>query len=799
MNKPCVRTNRLPVRGWPFGFVALLWIGLSFASGVPPDANWLSLAKIDSEPVAMSWDTRPRLWLLEAVTTSPGRQGRVLIVEESAAPQPSHALKLFSDELPDSTGFIWTPQGVLVGTATGLWLLQDTNLDDRVDRRQQLVTGFLGTGQGGKLTSFVRGPDSWIYFLHEGSGVASLESKQAGVVVPSRAGCGVMRYHPEARILETVSDGPLLPVALAFDPEGNLFAATRTRESLFHIVAGGNFLPLNSFPTPLQYRTPRMGAVGDPSLHRYGSYGLTFAEASDAVGSGVVGGVLWFTNVPSRLSFRLQPDGAGFRASAVFSTLGPEAASWLERGERSIAGPGGAMWVRSGVGIARIGGAGLASAASWSSLARVRSAELIPLLESTNGWLRTWARQRLASEASAEDRQALFRRLDEGPSTRVRLESLWTLASLKAGRAEALTRALAASDAVVRAWGVRLLGEVGSLSPEQGVALRAQAEHRDPRVRREVANSLRRLAYGAAAATNEPTGSAAQTVLQQAMESLLLTSAGEADDVIKSLAAGAFDSLVARDEVGAFQVLRRVGDPGLSLAGELLNRAVQQLFASRDARAVNRGLDFLFEISEESPALCAAGLMGMMKGQKSSKVWTGYPGVKRLLKRLAASPNDELAGAARQVDAFCGNPAAQNAIIAKVNDSRLPEAERLKAIRFTEVIPSELARSALLEAVMATNLVSLQGAAMEVLRVIGKTEDLERLVRRWDGLSTELRQVSSEVLVAKLEWVPVLLRGLEEGRVRAADLSPQAVVRLREHPNLKIRARALAALDSSDR
>lgn len=806
MNRPSDQQPRTTTVWMWIGSLVLALSGLPQfpCFGASASSSAIVLPPLNSDPVAMTWDSRPRLWLLESVRGAGGRQARLSIVEETPGSTVSYALKTFADGLPEATGFEWTEQGILLGTTSGLWLLTDTNRDDRADLQQPLVTGFLGSAQGGRLESFASGPDGWVYFLQNGSGVAALEAKGTGVTAPGRAGCGVLRFHPVSRRLEVVSDGPQLAVGLAFDEEGNLWVATRSRESLFYLVSGGNFLPANTYPRPVQSRVARLSAVSEAGLRRYGGFAVAMLEGLSNGAAGVPG-LLWLTNSSVPVSFRSRPDGAGFRATPrEASTPNILSATALTPADRWTMGPDGALWIRRGSAIVRVGGASPSADTSLAALARLRPPDWVGLLTSSHPWLRTWARRRFVRELAPDGRQALLQMMTEGPSTTARLEAFWVLASSNSNYREAVARALASSDAVLRSWGVRMVGEASVSSPQLDLVsqLLPGAKDADARVRREVAIAIRRIALGMSASPT-PDANRARTVttLETALEYLVLASAGEADEVIRFTAAGAFDAVAALDEAGAFQALGRVGDAGMSLSGDLLHRAVQQLFESRDARAVDRGLEFLHQVADQSPAFCASGLMGMMRGQKSSKVWTGYPGVKRLLKRLAANPNEELAGAARQVDAFCGNPAAQNAIIGKINDSKVSETERLKAIRFTEVIPSDFARSALLEAVLSTNALagSLRVPAFEAFRAIGKTEDVERLVRRWDGLTKELQSLSSDALVGKMEWVPVLLRGLEEGRVKPSELSAEATARLREHPNQKIRARALAALDATVR
>lgn len=771
---------------------------LSAAEPLSPAPQRVGLPPFNSQSVALAWDAQPRLWLLETLQGPKGLESRILILQEDPGFSPAFRLKVFAESLPVSTGFEWTGQGVILGAGSELMLLTDTNHDDRADAPASIVSGFGNPTAPGRLTSFTWGPDGWVYFLFEADAVSSLEIKLAGVSSPPRIGGGVLRYHPRRRALEVFAEGPRHPAALGFDAEGNLLILTRTRENLFCGLSGANFLPANTFPAPVEYRVPRLGALGDGPLHRYGAFALDLNPLGKAEAGGT-SARLWFTNSPVPLAIQLERDGAGLRAWEV-QQGGSKDGFRLAPNDRFAWGPDGARWIRRGDALFRVPAVALGAALTTAELSRVAPGEELELLQHPNQATRSWVRRRVAEASTRPGLQArLSELMARSTSSWGRLEACWALASLPDGSPAALMAAAVTSDAVLRAWAVRLLGERRQPAAEIFTALGARAKDRDAGVRREVAVALRWLVPNLPRAEAAPDASSAVTAWSAVMEGLLGACAGEADEVVRAAVWGAFEPFFAAQPSAALGVLRRAGDSSMALTGELMSRTVRRCFGARDSTAVERMLGFLEEISGESPQVCAAGLMGMMQGQKSSKMWTGHRGVKRLLNRLSTSANQELAGAAKQVDAFCGNPASQNAIIAKINDPKVSEPERLKAIRFSEAIPSEAARAALLQAIRNPQAESLQLPAMEVLRLIAQTEDMEKVVRGWSGLPNSVRGAAAEALVAKMEWIPVLLKGLEDGRIRALELPAPVIHGLQEHPNLKLRARALAALSQGGR
>ncbi len=183
-----------------------------------------------------------------------------------------------------------------------------------------------------------------------------------------------------------------------------------------------------------------------------------------------------------------------------------------------------------------------------------------------------------------------------------------------------------------------------------------------------------------------------------------------------------------------------------------------------------------------------------MLGQKGSKMWSGHKGVKRLLTHLAESGNQELSRSAEQVDALCGNPRAQAVILSRITDPQFSEGERLKSILFTRVLPSDAARSALLDVMSATNSSALSFPALSALEEVGRPESAVELIHRWNTLSDTLKPAVIESLTSRVDWAAALVSGLESRKVSATELSETALALLRIHSNPALQARLKLAL-----
>src|SRR6059058_5172142 len=87
-------------------------------------------------PVAMTWDERGRLWVVELyeypLGVKPGQKprDRIKILEDSDADGRADKVSVFADGFNLATGIQLGNGGVYLGQAPNLYFLQDTNGDD---------------------------------------------------------------------------------------------------------------------------------------------------------------------------------------------------------------------------------------------------------------------------------------------------------------------------------------------------------------------------------------------------------------------------------------------------------------------------------------------------------------------------------------------------------------------------------------------------------------------------------------------------------------------------------------------
>ena len=102
-----------------------------------------------TNPIAMSWDERGRLWIVESVDypntfleTDGAANDRIKICEDTNGDGKADKFTVFADKLNIPTSMVFANGGVVVAMAPNLVFLKDTNGDDKADVRENIMTGW---------------------------------------------------------------------------------------------------------------------------------------------------------------------------------------------------------------------------------------------------------------------------------------------------------------------------------------------------------------------------------------------------------------------------------------------------------------------------------------------------------------------------------------------------------------------------------------------------------------------------------------------------------------------------------
>jgi len=205
-----------------------------------------------ANPLAMTFDTRGRLWVLTSPTyphVLPGvpPHDKLVILEDVNQDGRADKSTIFADGLYIPTGFELGDGGVYVSQQPNLVFLRDTDGDDKADERRILLHGFGTEDSHHSIHAFTWGPGGDLYF-QEGTFLHSQVETPYGTVRLEEA--GVFRYEPRTEKLSVfVSYGFANPWGHVVDRWGQHFISDASN--------GNNY-----------YGTPFSGHVDYPRKQR---------------------------------------------------------------------------------------------------------------------------------------------------------------------------------------------------------------------------------------------------------------------------------------------------------------------------------------------------------------------------------------------------------------------------------------------------------------------------------------------------------------------------------------------------
>lgn len=199
------------------------------------------------QPIAMTFDERGRMWLVEGMTypqraeEGKGRD-RILILEDSNGDGRFDQRKVFMENLNLVSGIEVGHSGVWIGAAPYLLFVPDRDGNDVPDGAAEILLdgwGYQDTHE--TLNSFLWGPDGWLYgvqgvFTHSKVGRPGATEEER---VPLNA-C-VWRFHPVRHEFEVFAHGTSNPWGLDFNEQGEFFITACVIPHLYHVVPGGRY------------------------------------------------------------------------------------------------------------------------------------------------------------------------------------------------------------------------------------------------------------------------------------------------------------------------------------------------------------------------------------------------------------------------------------------------------------------------------------------------------------------------------------------------------------------------------
>ena len=768
-------------------------------------------------PVAMSFDEKGRLWVVELYEypyekpKGETRKGRDRVICLSDPDGVGHVTKrtVVVEGLWLATAITWGNGGIYVGQAPDLYFYPITETPDgpKAGERQTLLTGFGLDDKHELLNSFCWGPDGWMY-MTEGVFTHSKVRRPDQLVseaIPFDAGVG--RYNPYTKKFEVWCDGISNQWGIDWDAAGNAFVSACVIDHIWHVVPGGVYVRQGGTPN-VPYTYGLLPAINkDKHRHHMAAYsGINIYQGNlfpeEYRGNAFMGNI--HGNCIDR--DKLTPDGSSFIATDMRKPT--DKGEFLEANDdwfRPVStqtGPDGAMWIMDWydkypcyqnakapdldrekgriwrlVYVGEEKGKEIATHEKGMNLATLSTDRLVGTLKHPNIWQRRVAQRMLCERTLGQQVQTRGLLVPEGvreialtgETIESRMAATWTW--LNCNGSQAVDAALiSSSDAAVRAWAARGIGEYGALWSGREQALNQLAMDNDPTVIAALAESLARIWL------HEDTAIIATLVRRKGVEQ---------DPQLPFLIWRATEPLCHRNTprqpmvsddpcVRLLRDLSRDGDV-FPLAAEITRRIVHRIIDANDSTALNEVTGFINELNSAHGDIACGALQGLLDTQMK-RGGSRPAGTSALDLQKFQSSNDKLlSAAASRLAALWGNASAAEAGLKSLNDPKSTDEDRLKSLSLARQLNTDLARKGVLNLLRSDSKDSLKLEAIRALGEIGTEDSGEAILKSWKSLTPDTRRAAVEVLTGRLTWIKALLKAIEAKTVAAGDVSALAI------------------------
>lgn len=685
----------------------------------------------------------------------------------------------------------------------GIWVMHtpyllfypDADGDDIPDRDPEVrLAGFGLEDTHSVANGLAWGPDGWLY---GGQGSTTTSRVTRPGIDPPEApgvyfeGCMVWRYHPTKKIYEIFAEGGGNTFGLDFDAEGRVYSGHNGGVTHgWHFVQSGIYLKQGVDPgkfgppaNPYTFGQLPMMKSRNP-IPRF-THAIVMFEGT-ALPENYLGKLMGADPLHRTVvSAERYPIGSTFETSTSGTPLAGDDIAF--RPVYLANAPDGSLYVADFYEefiahgqnyqgqidpttgrIYRVRGKD-ARLINDTNLAARPTNLLVSYLSHANRWHRQTAARVIGDRLRKGDRSAVMflKVLLEQPAAHPALEALWALHQGNALDEATTLQAMNHPAAAVRAWAVRLPGDERTLSPAVLAAVqRLAANETDAEVRAQIASTARRLppeqAIDLVATLIRRDEDAKDAFIPLLCWWTLETHFDTHREAVLGLLKddGAWNAVVVRD-VLLPRIMRRLAAKGTRTefltCAELLRRAPQADHRQR-----------------------------LVSGFEDAFVGRALPSLpKELAEALAKSG---LASPALRVR--LGEPQAIDAALTLAADPKAKSADRLTMLALFGEVDEPRAKPVLLDVAASTSPNELRRAALGSLLRYDDPGVAAKVAGLTPDLPVELRPSAINLLGSRPATVPLLLKLLESGGVKPAEVPHDLSARLKAHPDKAVADRA---------
>lgn len=769
-------------------------------------------------PVAMTWDPRGRLWVVEAYEYPEGSphpapfggeakddtyhpvpslagqhpRDRVIILEDTDNDGKADKRTVFVEGLNLASAILYGDNGVYVGQQPHLLHFRDDNGDDKPDAWRVVLTGFGREDTHELINSLCWGPDGWMYMTHGVFTNSKVRSPMDAADQGFKFDAGIGRARPVSGSkpgaprweFEVFADGTSNPWGCDYDSAGNFFVSACVIDHFFHMAPGGIYVRQGGAPeNPYSYELL-------PSIVKHKHFRAAYAGVQiyqggrypeDTWGHAFIGNI--HDNAiheeiisPVGASFKCEPRRDFLRANdgwfrPVSTQTGPDGFLWVMDWcdkypcyQNAKANPEGVDRDRGR--IWRVVHTASDATASRTekelNLQKLSAADLVKTLEHTNNWMRRMARRMLAERNTLG--AAELARLNENwiqpanPATAI--ESFWTLSNLK--RQPELVRAASSASPMIRSWFARYLYENSENAAAAELVKLASAT--EPAVRSAVATALRGWTAG-----KLTVGRGRQPLFDDTSRVLLPLIQASADSKDPFLAFQIWmvlDPLVTANPAGTVALLEECAVKSQPLSRVLVHKAMRRLCDTRKEANVELATAFCARLKDQD-ILLAHALDGLVKGQEGGPLKPAAD-VSQHLAAWRAHTNADVRKHAQTLAVLWGDDAAVKEMIAVLQDGKKSVKDRVAVLQSLRKVRTETVKAGIKPLLAPETTTVLAVAAIRAAADLGGDDFIPALVGQAAAKDFNVRNAAIEALAGREAWTQALLNAIAEGKVPSA-------------------------------
>jgi putative membrane-bound dehydrogenase-like protein len=801
-------------------------------------------------PVAMTWDHRGRLWIVEAYeypegTPLPENQrpfggeakddkyqpmpklgdkiprDRVIILEDTDNDGEADKRTVFVEGLNLASAIICGDNGIYVGQQPHLIHFRDDNGDDKPDAWRVIFTGFGREDTHELVNSFTWGPDGWLYMTH---GVFT-NSKVRRPGQPEKEGfkfdAGIGRARPTSREkegaweFEVFADGTSNPWGCDYDAAGNFFVSACVIDHFFHMAPGGIYTRQGGAPeNPYAYELL-------PSIVKHKHFRAAYAGIqiyqgghypADTHGHAFIGNI--HDNAiheevltPVGATFKCEPRRDFLRANngwfrPVSTQTGPDGFLWIMDWcdkypcyQNAKANPEGVDRERG-----RIWRVVTTDSKSKTTrdrtdldLKKLATPDLVKTLEHPNNWMRRMARRMLVERNRSDSAGPLLQKLlTQLPSPSTCNDASLLLKSYGMLTAPLVNRLATSPDSQHRIIAAR------HLSSEDMTTQLALAKDPDPLVRLTLLAKLRLESTRFLTKPGVANFKTPSSIFTQWQETV--NTSKDADPVLAFMIWQVFEPKLAAFEKHALDQLLEVASTTQPLSRILSHKAMRRLCDTRKPENLNLAIEFCDKIAAHD-ILLAHALDGLVKGQESGVI-KPTKDVSASLAKWRAHANADVRKHGQTLAVLWGDNTAVNEMIATLHDTSKPEKERIAILQSLRKVRTDTVKEGLKPLLTPQTSTALAVATIRAAADLGGDDFIAPLLLQAASKDFSVRIASLEALSGRTTWTQAMLNAIAEGKVSPSGFPVPVRRALATSKDKAIRDLAFAVLgawkDSSD-